>query len=134
MAFLDADTAPLPQVADISCKNQPCDCAQIHTRVRKIAQNALGVIRNGEKLSRAREELLSLIEALAPYLAESGFYAFDAMRAYNDALTILLTIESALARKSSLGAHERDDAIHEDERYTLYLAREQGLKKEILYE
>ena len=134
VAFLDADNTPMPELTDVACKNQPCDCAQIHTRVRIIAKNALGVIRNGENLSHAREELLSLIETISPYLAEKGYYSFDAMRAYNDALTILLAIESALRRKSSLGAHERDDAIDEEERYTIYLAKEKGLTKERLYE
>ena len=104
----------------------------LHKRVKEIASEALGVIRCREKMEKGRSEILCILDTLRPLCTKNGCLSFDAMRAYNDALTVYLTLEAALLREGSVGAHEREDAIAESEKYTVFLSKQYLAKKETI--
>lgn len=133
-AFLQRDTQALPEIDEVRVENRPFMAEEYHTKIRHLASEALGVLRNGETLSHAREILKSILSSLSLEIQRDGAFSYDALRAYNDGLTILLAVESALARVSDVGSHTREDACIETEKYTIYQSISYGLKKEILYE
>ena len=134
LAFLDGEEHAEQSIPSLDCENIPFSGEKIHTRVKEIAKNALGVIRNAEGMCAAMAELDTLCEVLLTMLEADGKLCYGAYRAYNDCLTVQLAVSAALARVGSVGAHERSDAQPEQERYTLYLSRDYGIKKEIIYE
>lgn len=126
------DFSQIPDM--LSKENKQFDNNVLHKRIKEVAAEALGVIRNGDQMRSARKEILDILQLLRPLCSQNGFLCYGAMRAYNDALTVSLTLESALARGGSLGAHEREDSSVESEKYTLYLSKRYGVKKETIYE
>ncbi len=124
--FLDEklDTGPLSDVISVLCdaKDVPFDASAQRALLDGVCKDALGVIKNGDTLRRAAELVDSIIQS-APSINNS----FEALRLYNDALTIKLVISAALTRTASIGSHIRDDGTDESgERYSIILKKENG--------
>ena len=93
---------------------------EIKQRLTTLAETALGPIRNGKALEKARAELRDIRENALPRLAvRSRDRGYN--RDWSEALECeagLLVLEAALLgaieRKSSIGAHQRQDSVQED--------------------
>lgn len=114
--FLDEDPDVGSGVDDISLPDsfpdEEWDDAENRERLLAVCSEALGVIKNGDSLLKARQTVDKIITA-----TKMAKHSFSAMRLFNDALTVKLVIEAALMRDSSVGAHVRSDAVEYTERY-----------------
>ena len=106
--------------------NTPWDSAELRSRLNAICKDALGVIKNGDSLKKASDEIEGVISSASEYLD-----SFSGIRLYNDAVAIKLVIFSALLRRESVGGHIRSDSTPESgEKYCIVLKNDNGTLKE----
>ena len=82
-------------------KNAPRDVGALRSRLQQLLRQNLGVIRTEENMKKALADVTQLCDFLRDHED-----SYDAWRLYNDAVTAKYALESALARKNSLGCHE----------------------------
>jgi succinate dehydrogenase/fumarate reductase flavoprotein subunit len=102
----------------------PFDSSDLKERLYEICDKALGVVKNERDLSWALKECRELVRVASEHPS-----SYSAKRLYNDALTAEAVIIAALERRSSVGAHIREDGISESEKYRLVLRKNNGTIK-----
>lgn len=109
-----------PELCD--AKDVPFDTSAQRALLDGICKNTLGVIKSGDALRKAAECVGGVIRS-----SLSVKNSFNALRLYNDALTVKLVITAALARTDSVGSHIREDCTDgSGERYSIILKKENG--------
>ena len=97
------------------------DVNALREEFRQIMRRSLNVIRCEEDLQKGMEAINDLLGRLGEY---QGCYLKH--RLYNDLLTALITMKSALERKGSKGCHCRMDAAEEDTAYRVIIKKDGG--------
>ena len=119
--FLDSEgERTLPDTAEERFSDVAFDCDELCEELHEVTDNALGVIKNGEKMSEAlslTQRILTKVKALP--------CSYSAIRLYNDTLTVYLVLTSALMREESVGGHIREDFPQgpSNERYSIILKK-----------
>ena len=97
-------------------------------RLTEALGKGLNVIRNEKDMQHLKTVAAETIDC-----CRGKAFDFEAQRLYNDAVTALVSVTSALARKGNMGCHNREDAVRENERYRISVRRDGeqlSLKKE----
>ena len=95
----------------------------LRQRVQQSLWSALNATRNGASLRRAIGDTLDCLRHIDALACGSDAELFDKERLFNDTLTALLAMRSALARDGSLGCHVRSDAPNPQPLYRVVLRR-----------
>ena len=88
------------------CELEDVDIEDIKNKIKDIMWEGAGIIRNAQKLSRAKSKLDALLSVLN---SASCAHINDCYEAKNMLLVSSLIVEAAYERKNSIGAHFRDD-------------------------
>ncbi len=98
------------------------DSSSERAKLHDICKNSLGVIKNGEDMKRAADEIKTIISASRKHLD-----SYSGIRLYNDAITVKTVLCAALSRPESVGGHIRSDSKAEaGEKYCIVLKNENG--------
>ncbi len=115
--------------ADVTYQNSSrTDVGYMRKRLTEALGNGLNVIRNENDMQHLKTVAAETIDC-----CRDKAFDFEAQRLHNDAVTVLAAGSSALARKGNMGCHNREDAVHENERYRICVCRngeQLSLKKE----
>ena len=97
--------------------------ADARARMQKILLDKLNVLRCGEELASAIDELSSIMEAFdaRSLCGASADLAFRTVRLVNDLQTAYLLALAAYEREGSNGCHVRTDSVEENEKYRVVL-------------
>ena len=107
------------------------DLGAIRQEMGNALKEGTYVLRDGERLTKARERLKELLTAArAAFDGESLLGCYERLRLQNDLTAALLLVNAALERRESVGCHIREDCPgREKERYRILLSRgDRGLK------
>lgn len=94
--------------------NSRVDVGNMRKMLSEAVGKSLNVIRNEKDMQCLKGVALEIIDFCRDKLSDFAVY-----RLYNDAVTALISVSSALARKGNSGCHNRKDAVREDERYRI---------------